>query len=196
MAQSETISDTVGLRVVGRKRAALWVRVSTGEQETANQLPVLQEWAERQGFDVVRVFDVEESAYTGKQRDALKEAELLAHQRRCDVLLVWALDRLSREGPLKTMEALDRLNRAGCAVLSYQEPWVSGPADQAELMTPIAAWVAKQESKRRSERVKAGLARARAQGKGKRGPETRKDAHLTRSKAQTARRNREALAAE
>ncbi len=144
---------------------------------------------------MVRVFDVEESAYTGKQRDALKEVELMAHQKRCDVLLVWALDRLSREGPLETLLILERLQKAGCAVRSYQEPWVGGPVDQAELMTPIAAWVAKQESKRRSERVKAGLASARAQGKGKRGKDKKTDAHVTRAKAQTARRNREAFLA-
>ncbi len=52
------------------------------------------------------------------------------------------------------------------AVVSVQEPWLdtTNPA-VAELLLAIMAWVAQQESARRSERTRAGMARAKAQGK-------------------------------
>ena len=93
-----------------------------------------------------------------------------------DVVLVWALDRLSREGPLAILSLVDRLKRYGVRVISYQEPWTEAPGDLADILYAITGWVAREESKRRSERTKAGLERARALGKpiGKRGPDKRK----------------------
>jgi putative DNA-invertase from lambdoid prophage Rac len=50
-------------------------------------------------------------------------------------------------------------------VLSYQEPWTEAGGELLDLLLAIAGWVARMESNRRSERTKAGLARAVAQGK-------------------------------
>ena len=80
-------------------------------------------------------------------------------------MLVWALDRLSREGPLATLGIIDRLGKAGVQVWSYQEPWAEAGGELLDLLLAIAGWVARMESNRRSERTKAGLARAVAQGK-------------------------------
>ncbi len=83
------------------------------------------------------------------------------------VALVWAIDRLSRKGIEDTLATLRRLSDAGCAVWSRRESWtedLKGP-HMRELFISIAAWVAKMESDRRSERVRAGLARRRAEGK-------------------------------
>lgn len=52
----------------------------------------------------------------------------------------------------------------GVAVVSVQEPWPNGLDATTELLTAIAGWVAAQESKRRSERIRAGIARRRAAG--------------------------------
>ena len=146
-------------------KAAVWARVSGHGQETENQLRQLHEWAARRGLEVVRVYVVEESAWKGRQRGQLEQ--VLADARRGDfqALLCWALDRLSREGPLAALMLVDRLGRLGVQVLSLQEPWTEAPGELRELLVSIAAWVAKMESDRRSERVKAGLERARAAGK-------------------------------
>ena len=80
------------------------------------------------------------------------------------MLLVWALDRLSREGPLATLEIVHRLGQSG-QVWSYQEPWTEAGGELLDLLLAIAGWVARMESHRRSERTKAGLVRAMAQGK-------------------------------
>ena len=81
------------------------------------------------------------------------------------MLLVWALDRLSREGPLATLEIVHRLGQNGVQVWSYQEPWTETGGELLDLLLAIAGWVARMESNRRSERTKAGLQRAVSQGK-------------------------------
>ena len=80
-------------------------------------------------------------------------------------MLVWALDRLSREGPLATREIVHRLGRWGVQVWSYQESWTEAGGELLDLLLAIAGWVARMESNRRSERTKAGLQRAVIQGK-------------------------------
>jgi putative DNA-invertase from lambdoid prophage Rac len=81
------------------------------------------------------------------------------------VVLVWALDRLSREGAHAVLSLIHRLNLYGVRVLSYQESWTEAPGELGELLFAIAGWVARMESQRRSERTKAGLVRVVAQGK-------------------------------
>ena len=80
-------------------------------------------------------------------------------------MLVWALDRLSREGPLAILTLVNRLKTFGVKVISYQESWTEAPGELGELLYALAGWVARMESQRRSERTKAGLARVVAQGK-------------------------------
>ena len=88
-----------------------------------------------------------------------------ARKRRFQAVLVWALDRLSREGALAILSLVQKLSTCGVKVLSYQESWTEAPGELAELLYAIAGWVAKMESQRRSERTKAGPARVKAQGK-------------------------------
>jgi len=57
------------------------------------------------------------------------------------------------------------LRERNVSLVSHQEPWLNGSDATTELLAAVAAWVATQESVRRSERIRAGLARRRAQGK-------------------------------
>jgi DNA invertase Pin-like site-specific DNA recombinase len=94
-----------------------------------------------------------------------------------DTILIWALDRLSREGPLKVLQLVQWFGKHGVKLMSYQEPWTWTDGPMAELLYSITAWVAKYESERRSERTKAGIARKKAQAGGKlqtRGPDKKK----------------------
>ncbi len=114
-------------------KASIYVRVSTGNQDTANQALVLTEWAKNRGYEVVAIYSEEESAWkTGHQREL---AQLLqdARKRKFDVMLVWALDRLSREGSLAILSLVHRLKIFGVKVMSYQESWTEAPGELAEL---------------------------------------------------------------
>ena len=145
-------------------KASIYVRVSTGAQDTANQLSVLKDWAKQRSFEVVRVYSEDESAWkAGHQREL---ARLLqdSRKRKFDVMLVWALDRLSREGSLAILSLVNRLKIYGVKVISYQESWTEAPGELAELLYALTGWVARMESHRRSERTKAGLARVKALG--------------------------------
>lgn len=111
------------------------------------------------------MYEVQESAWKGAQQKALAEVFQDARLGKYGVLLVWALDRLSREGVSATLEIIDRLGKSGVQVVSVQESWTEVDGPLRELLLSIVAWVARMESQRRSERVKAGIARARAEGK-------------------------------
>ena len=147
-------------------RCAIWARVSGDDQEAANQLGELRSWAERRGFEVAAEYRLgSASAWTGKHRDTLCLALDDARLGRFDVLLVWALDRLSREGIEATLSAMRQFADRGVAVWSLRESWTeTSDLDVRELITAIMAWVARMESQRRSERTLAGLARRKAEG--------------------------------
>ena len=146
-------------------RAIIWSRVSTEDQDTSNQVAVLTQWAERRDLVVVDTYQVQQSAWKGDQERYLKPIYEAASRREFDVLLVWALDRLSRGGALATLEIIDRLGKSGVRVLSYQETWTEAPGELQEVLLAIAGWVARMESQRRSERTKAGMERVKREGK-------------------------------
>jgi putative DNA-invertase from lambdoid prophage Rac len=146
-------------------KCCIYCRVSTSEQELVNQVMALTEWAHQRGLDVVQVYHEEESAWRAGHQRELSRLVVDARKRKFQVVLVWALDRLSREGSAAILGIVSKLSRYGVKVLSYQESWTEAPGELGELLFAIAGWVARMESQRRSERTKAGLARARVQGK-------------------------------
>jgi len=168
-------------------KAAIWLRVSSQDQTVENQRLALMELAERKGLEVVATFEAVASGWRGKQHRQLSELYRDARQGKFEILLVWALDRLSRQGVSATLEIVDQLERNGVRVVSLQESWteVSGPL--RELLLSIIAWVARMESERRSERTKAGLARAVSEGKKLGRPSGSKDSKKRRRSGYFAR---------
>ena len=148
-------------------KAALYLRVSTTDQTTDNQLLALESYATSKGYEVVAIYRENESAWKAGHQKEL--ARLLADCRngrhRVDVALVWALDRLNREGAAAILNLVNTFKAYGVRVISYQESWTEAPGAIGEVLYAIAGWVAKMESERRSERTKAGLARAVKEGK-------------------------------
>jgi len=147
------------------RRAALYVRVSTEDQSLENQLTALREFADRRDFNIVAVYQEEESAWRGGRQRELAALMRDAQRGKFTVVLVWALDRLSREGPGAILARVNTLGGYGVDLISLQESWTETPSEVKPLLYSVYGWVAEQESKRISERTKAGLARARANGK-------------------------------
>ena len=147
------------------KDAGIWVRVSKSDQHPENQEAQLREWAARRDLNIVRVFRLQgASAFKGEHRTVLDEAVAAAHRGEFQVLLVWALDRLDRESPTGPFEIMKRFKSAGCDVMSLTEPWASMDGPFADLMTLVVGWFANFESVRKSDRIKAGVARRKAEG--------------------------------
>lgn len=147
-------------------KAALYARVSTKDkgQDTANQLLQLREYCARQGWQIAAEYIDHESAKSS-DRAAFKRLFTDASRRKFDVVLVWALDRFTREGVLETFTYIEKLRSFGVAFESYTEAHFRTTGPAGELMLAVAAWIAKQERLRISERTKAGLDRARREGK-------------------------------
>ena len=145
------------------RRAALYLRVSTRDQTTENQERELRSWAARLGFELVHLYG---ETVGGARRDRNELAALLAaaHRREFDVLLIWSLDRLSREGIGPMAGYMGQFRAAGIRVMSHQEPWLDTGGPVGDLLAAVFAWVAQQERKRIGERVRAGQARAKAKG--------------------------------
>lgn len=162
-------------------KAVIYLRVSSSEQSAENQLPALEKWLDDRDHELVQVYAENESAWrSGHQREL---ARLFSDLRRhkVDICLVWALDRLTREGIARIFEIINRLKQYGVQVISYQEPWTEQSGPMADLLYAITAWVAEFESRRRSERTLAGLARALAQGKKLGRPKGSKDKRRRRT---------------
>ena len=93
-------------------QAAIYARVSTRDkQETMNQLTQLRELCRRQGWLVVSEY-IDRETGSVSTRAEFQKMLLHASQRKFDVLLFWALDRLTREGTLATLQYLERLTSA------------------------------------------------------------------------------------
>jgi DNA invertase Pin-like site-specific DNA recombinase len=152
--------------VLKRIRAAYYLRVSTEGQELENQRAEIAPFIERRGWKLEYTFeDVVSGGKTEKDRPGFAAMFKAAHQRKFDVLVFWALDRLTREGTRATLNYLQRLESKGVDYVSYQEQWLDSTGPFKDVMISMFATLAKQERARISERTIAGLKVARAKGK-------------------------------
>lgn len=138
-----------------------------GSQDPENQLLVLREDAERSGEDLVEIYVDRESGTKGRrERSDFDRMFQDAEKGRFELLRFWALDRFSREGIRKTIGYLQRLDHLGVRFKSHTEPYLNTDNELiAHIVLGVTSYYGQLEAQRISERTKAGLARARAQGK-------------------------------
>ena len=147
-------------------KVAIYARVSTVQQDNTNQLEQLREFAAKQGWEIVREYTDTVSGSGKKNRPQFDAVMLAASQRKFDLLLFWALDRLSREGIIKTLGYLEQLRNWGCGWRSYTQPFLDTGNEMTNgIVLSVLAAVAKQERITLSERTRAGLQRARRAGR-------------------------------
>ena len=119
------------------------------------------------GHTVVREYVEHESGSKGADQ-RLQYAQLFADaaRRDFDMVLVWALDRFTRNGMAATILDLQRLSSYGVTFHSYTEPHLSTDNELVrDVLLALLSSLAKLERTKISERTKAGLERARANGK-------------------------------
>lgn len=154
-----------------KAKAALYVRVSTEEQTVDNQLQVLEEVARTRQLEVYRVYQENVSAWRDGHQVELTRLMDDARRGRFQIVLVWALDRLTREGPMKQILIWYELQRVGVKLFSYQQPFTDMPEMVMPILMSVFGYLGNEQSRMQSERTRAGLARAQREGKGKRGPD-------------------------
>jgi DNA invertase Pin-like site-specific DNA recombinase len=146
-------------------RAAYYLRVSTESQELENQRAEIVPFIENRGWRLVDSFEDSMSGRkTDKDRPGFAAMLKAAHQRKFDIIVFWALDRLTREGTRATLNYLQRLESKGVGYVSYQEQWLDSTGPFKDVMVSMFATLAKQETLRISERTLAGLRIARSKG--------------------------------
>jgi DNA invertase Pin-like site-specific DNA recombinase len=150
--------------MIAQKRVAIYARVSTVDkgQDPETQLLALREYAARQGFLCVGEY-VEYASRTREDRLRYRALLEVARKRQMDVVLVWRYDRFTRSTQA-LVHALKEFHSLGVAFISYQEN-IDTTTPQGEMIFTVMASLAQFESVLISERVKAGMARAKAQGK-------------------------------
>ena len=146
-------------------RAAIYLRVTTDEQTTDNQERELRAAAERIGHEIVAVYrDAGISGSKGRdQRPGFDAMHKDAARRRFDVVMAWSVDRLGRS--LQDLCGfLSELHSLGIDLFLHQQGIdTTTPAGKA--MFQMMGVFAEFERAMIRERVNAGIARAKADGK-------------------------------
>lgn len=145
-------------------RVAIYSRVSKESSDNTNQLMVLRDYCQKMGYDIHNEYvDVISGGAINKPAfsDMMKDAS----KRRFDILLFFSLDRLTREGVRQTIHYLQMLESYGIQYKSFSEQYLDSTGIFADAIVALLATLAKQERIRISERVHAGLAKARSQGR-------------------------------
>jgi DNA invertase Pin-like site-specific DNA recombinase len=143
-------------------RAGLYARVSTQDQQTLPmQNRAMREYATRRGWTIkLQVKEVGPGASRRQLREKLLEA---ARRREIDVVVVWRLDRWGRS-VTDLLATLQELEHLGVGFVSLTEALdLTTPAGRA--MAGLLAVFAAFEREILGERVRAGLAHARQNGK-------------------------------
>lgn len=152
-------------------KVALYARVSKDEasssgalQDPENQLQPLRKFCEAMGWTVSKEF-VDRASGGSANRPEFQRMLGEVRQRHFDLILVWALDRFSREGMTNTLSYIKQLKTYKTGLKSLQESWLDTTQEGVtELLLAIFAWVAAEEKRKISERTKAGLAKLKAKG--------------------------------
>jgi DNA invertase Pin-like site-specific DNA recombinase len=152
-----------------KKRAAVYLRISTrdGSQTEENQRRQLRTFAEQEGYQVAGEYVDHESGRKGRrERSGFNRVFEAAENREFDLLLFWSLDRFSREGIRKTIAYLRQLDALGVGFPSYTEPYLSTENELVRhILLGVLSYLAEMEANKISRRTKAGMERARAEGK-------------------------------
>jgi DNA invertase Pin-like site-specific DNA recombinase len=144
------------------KRAVLYMRVSTIDQHPETQLNDLRQMAAQRGLEVVREY-TDRISGTKAKRPGLDELLRDARRGRFEVVLVWAFDRIGRS-TRHFLETLDELNRLNVEFISFRENIdTGGPLGRALII--IIGAIAELERNLIIERVKAGMRRAKLEGR-------------------------------
>lgn len=164
------------------KRVAIYIRVSTLDQDTHLQSRELMEYVQARGWDVHQVFE-EKITGTHANRKMLKELQADARQRKFDILLVWKLDRIFRS--LKDcINCLQEFAELGIEFVSLKDTGIDMTTPSGKLLLHILAAFAEFEGSIIRMRVKAGLEAAKAKGKRLGRPKVRNDDKIRLLRAQ------------
>jgi len=148
---------------LGQKKVAIYCRVSTADQSCERQERDLLEFAARSGYEVVGIWK-ETASGTRNERAERKKVMALAQARKIDAVLVTELSRWGRS-TTDLINTLNELESRGVSLIAQTGLQFDLTTAQGRLVASIFSAIAEFEAALTRERVKSGLANARARGK-------------------------------
>jgi len=158
-------------------KIALYARVSLDEmdknkrrfQDPENQLVQLRDFCKAMNWEIYDEY-IDKMSGANPARVRFREMMQEAMLRRFSGILVWKLDRFSREGVMNTLSYIKQLKGRGIWLRSLTESWLdTGQEGITEIVLAIMSWASAEERKKISERTKAGIMRKKAKGEWKGG---------------------------
>ena len=145
------------------KRAVIYARVSTKDQDTTRQISDLQAFAARAGYEVIAVLQEKAS---GAKNDRAERSKVLkmAQARLIDVVLVTELSRWGRSTQ-DLISTMQDLQARGVSLVAMNGMQMDLSTPSGKLMSTLLAGIAEFERELIQERVKSGIASAKARGK-------------------------------
>lgn len=148
-------------------KAAIYCRVSKEEegiQDPENQLIPCRKFCNAMGWLDPAVY-IDRCSGGDSNRPEFKRMMSEVRQGHHNIIVVWALDRFSREGVSQTLAYIEQLKRYNAHLKSLQESYIdTRTPGVTELLLSIMAWVAAEERRKISERTKAALRKLKARG--------------------------------
>lgn len=146
-------------------RAAIYTRVSTDDkrQSVETQLTDLRNFADFKQWRIMHEYTDKISGRTD-DRPGYQQLKADAAKGKFDVVLVWKLDRLTRQGASKALAAIQYFNECGVLFHSYTEPMFQTTGPLRDIIVSVVAAIAQYERDLISERSRAGIRRAQAAG--------------------------------
>ena len=145
------------------KRAVLYARVSTTDQTCDTQLLDLRQMAEQRGLTIIEEFIDHGVSGARAKRPGLDRLLANARRGKFDVLLIWSFDRMARS-VRHLIEVLDELGKLNIEFISFREA-IDTSAALGRAMIVIVGAIAELERNLIVERVRAGMRRARLEGR-------------------------------
>ncbi len=154
-------------------KIAIYARVSLEEkdresrrfQDPENQLKPLRDLCKAHKWEIYHEY-IDKMSGANPARPNFRKMMADAMMRRFTGVLVWKLDRFSREGIIPTMSYIKKLKDRGIWLKSMTESWLDTKEEgMTDIVLAIMSWASAEERKRISERTKAGIARLKSQGK-------------------------------
>jgi len=144
-------------------KAAIYVRVSTADQRVESQLYDLRELAEQRGIEVVQTYQDCGISGSRARRPGLDALMADARKKKFSAVLVTAFDRVARSVK-HFLQVIDELESLGVVFISRREQ-VDTSGMMGRLFLTLIASIAELESDLIRERVRAGMRRARMEGR-------------------------------
>ena len=145
------------------QRAVIYCRVSTADQSCVRQKDELKRFAERAGYEVSGIF-METGSGVRVDRAERRKVMALAQARKIDAILVTELSRWGRS-TIDLISTLQELESYRVSLIAITGMTFDLATPHGRMLATVLAGIAEFERDLISERVKSGLAAARARGK-------------------------------